>query len=268
MKTKIAIIHGPMVTGGTAKALVNLFHYFDYSKYEVTLWTTKNEGDLLPQVDPHVNVQFYEGSLRERYKTFFLDLIKKGKGLSLWYSLYYHLLYCLFKHDKHRAPYYKIRSRLIRKQEPYDVVILYQALPQSLLYLALGLFQSSHHIAWIHGNHRNPLSQRETAEHLSLYKEFDQVVCVSNAVKNIFLTYYPSLGDRVSVIYNLQDISSIQAKAEEPLDVPFAQTTLVTVGRISSEKGQEMIPEIAENLRRKGYRFKWYVIGSQVRNCV
>ena len=36
---------------------------------------------------------------------------------------------------------------------------------------------------------------------------------------------------------------------------------ILTVGRLYREKGQDIIPEVARQLKREGYDFKWYLIG-------
>lgn len=261
MKKRIAIIHGPMITGGTGKALINLFHYMDFSKYDVTLWLNNDEGELIPQVDPRVKIRYYGDELAFVYNKYFGLLWKKRKIFPVVQSLFFEMLYKICKKDKQHSPYYKMKSRLVRKREKYDVVVLYQALPFSLLNIALGLFQSPHYIAWIHGDHIDPPTQQEIAEYLALYKEYHEIVFVSEAVKKIHAARYPQLQEKFRVIYNLQDLSSIRKLAQEPLDVPFERSTLVTVGRLAPEKGQDMVPEIARNLLDIGYRFTWYLVG-------
>ena len=36
---------------------------------------------------------------------------------------------------------------------------------------------------------------------------------------------------------------------------------ILTVGRLYREKGQDIIPEVARQLKKEGYDFKWYLIG-------
>lgn len=36
---------------------------------------------------------------------------------------------------------------------------------------------------------------------------------------------------------------------------------IMTLGRIEKEKGQDIIPEVAQSLKEKGIIFKWYLIG-------
>ena len=51
---------------------------------------------------------------------------------------------------------------------------------------------------------------------------------------------------KCTVYYNPIDKTEILYLAEQPMDVVFRkdQYNLLTVGRISSEKGQDMIPQI------------------------
>lgn len=63
--------------------------------------------------------------------------------------------------------------------------------------------------------------------------------------------------------YNPLDDSEIMEQAEEKFSPSFTKenVNLLTVGRISSEKGQDMIPAIVKILKTDGYKIKWFIIG-------
>ena len=69
--------------------------------------------------------------------------------------------------------------------------------------------------------------------------------------------------DKCTVYYNPLDEKEILRLSGMPMKVKFDKewTNILTVGRISVEKGQDMIPEITRNLLDKGYRIRWYIIG-------
>lgn len=261
MKKKIAIMHGPMVMGGAEKALLNMLDHFDYSRYDVTLWLKDRSGALLSQINPQVRLRFWGESLGGKYRNFALGLLKKGKLLSLGYSLFYWVLFKLFKNDSSRSMRFQFRSRLVRAGEKYDAAVVYQGIVLSYLLYALALFDSPKRLAWLHGDFVVPPSEESLERHLLCYRQFDRLICVSEGVKAIQAAYYPELTDRMTVIYNLQNISAIQEAAAAPSEFPFNGTTLVTVGRLSPEKGQELIPQAARRLHDLGYSLTWYVVG-------
>ena len=68
---------------------------------------------------------------------------------------------------------------------------------------------------------------------------------------------------KCTVYYNPIDKTEILYLAEQPMDVVFRkdQYNLLTVGRISSEKGQDMIPQIVSKLLNQGLDVCWYIVG-------
>ena len=261
MKKKIAIMHKNMVTGGAEKALINLLSYFDYDRYDVTLWLQDDSGDMFSQIDPRVRIRFWGKPLEGSYRAYVRQLAKEKRQGELLRSLFCRVLFHLFRFDRPRATVFRFKSRLKPLKESYDAVILYQALREPVLVASGILFAAHRKLAWIHGNFRRPPSKEKLKLFLSCYKKFDRIVCVSEAIRQIHRQYYPEIQDRFTVIYNLQNISAIKAGAAVPPDVPFDQTTLVTVGRLSPEKGQDMIPAVAKRLADEGFRFVWYVVG-------
>ena len=250
-----------MVMGGAEKALLNLLEHLDYSRYDVTLWLKDRTGELLSQVNPGICVRCWGEHLDEKYRSFALKLLKQGKVWEFLYSFFFGARSKAFTKNPQRAKYYQLRSRLVRSGERYDAAILFQALNIQYLPCFLALMKTSNRIAWLHGTFAVPPSKEDVGRFRSYYGQFDHIVCVSEGVKAIHAGYYPELVDRMTVIYNLQDIRQVFDSAREAITEQFDGITLVTVGRLSREKGQDMIPAIAAELRSSGCQFKWYVVG-------
>lgn len=68
---------------------------------------------------------------------------------------------------------------------------------------------------------------------------------------------------KCTVYYNPLDKVEIQKLADLPMEINFDKEwiNILTVGRISSEKGQDMIPEITRKILDMGYKIRWYIIG-------
>lgn len=250
-----------MVVGGAEKALVNLLDHLDYSRYDVSLWIKNHSEGMLYQVNPHVKIYYWGESLSGKYRGFALSLLKQGKLFSLLYSFFYWVLLKLSRKNTLAATRYRLKSRLVQATETYDTAILFQALPGAYLPIFLALLQSKKRIGWLHGVPSRGFPEAVVQKSLSLYKQFGHLVCVSEGVKEIYTAHYPEIADKFTVIYNLQNIAVILDAAQQSPEYPFDQTTLVTVGRLSREKGQDMIPMIAKRLLEAGYRFVWYVVG-------
>lgn len=96
-------------------------------------------------------------------------------------------------------------------------------------------------------------------------QSFDKVVAMTQEARREFLT----LGVTNDAIVNIpngidlewfdqkQSIYEIRTKLGWPID----EQIILTTGRNHPKKGFNLIPSIADKLRDKGFRFKWFVVG-------
>nr|WP_275584386.1 glycosyltransferase [Pullulanibacillus pueri] len=74
---------------------------------------------------------------------------------------------------------------------------------------------------------------------------------------------FPELRERTSVFYNILDAIKIYNLAEEEkgFDDSFNGIRILTVGRMDSAKGYDIIPLILHRLLSDGLHVKWYCVG-------
>lgn len=260
-KVKIAIIHGSLVIGGAEKALINMLRYIDYNKVDITLWVKDDKGPLHNQIDPRVKIEYWGERLQADYKNVLMNYIKDGRIVKAIYSIGCRLLSRLFVNDWHNNLKYYIKSMMPSKAQNYDVVISYQSLVKEEIMILSYFLKGEKKIGWIHGECKHNAEDPYFKSFPIEYGKMHSIFCVSESVKQIFLDKYPNLKNAVRVMYNLQNYSEIMRLSEEDVGNIFGQLTLVTVGRVSKEKGQDMIPYIARGLKEKGYEFVWYIVG-------
>ena len=126
-KTKIAIIHDCLHVGGTEKALLTMLKFFDYQKYDVTLWLMDGSGELQAELDERVMVRYYSNEgypgkelikeyVRSRsYKRLIESMLNRVKSKKAINNHYENLKYSIF-------------SLPLINDEEYDCVIVYQGL--------------------------------------------------------------------------------------------------------------------------------------------
>lgn len=87
------------------------------------------------------------------------------------------------------------------------------------------------------------------------------VVCVSKAMRDQMREDNAQWKEKIFALNYVIDVDSIVQKSlEECPPAKKRQYRFVTVGRYSQEKGQHLIPAIAENLRNNNIDFEWYVV--------
>ena len=260
-KKKIAIVHGPLVIGGAEKSLINLLQYVDYTKYEVTLFLKDASGEMMNQINSAVKVSYWGKHIELDYKSYLLSNLKTGHIFSSIKSIYNRCLSRLFVKNWYYNFKYYLKSLPLLSEEYYDVAISYHSLVRDDPMILFNLLKSKKKIGWIHGACRHDKKGTYYRPFSKEYSQLDYLFCVSESVKSIFLEKYPEMRGKTGVMYNLQNFELIRELAKEVTDVRFNGFTIVTVGRLSEEKGQEMIPEIASLLSAKGIDFTWYLVG-------
>ena len=94
------------------------------------------------------------------------------------------------------------------------------------------------------------------------YDAFEKIFVVSREVGRKFLEVYPQYQDRVEQFNNILDADGIRKKAlANGFDDGFDGLRLVTVGRLHYQKGYDIAIEACALLKKRGYRFRWYVLG-------
>lgn len=96
------------------------------------------------------------------------------------------------------------------------------------------------------------------------YPKFDAVIPVSLDDCRILEEAFPELEGHFHILYNVVDREEIRTKAAE--DVGYTDDPgilkLTTVGRLTDQKGPDILLDAAELLRSRGIPFVWYWVGS------
>jgi len=242
---KIAIVLPELLMGGTEKVLINLLETIDYSRVSVDLYLFKKEGYLRSLVPNEVHVKYVDIGVADGVSV--KALLKSGKFVKAACKYVKRIrLYtgiCFTKEDR------------IRRKEKYDVVAAFQGASHFCKLFASRCLNGRKKLVWIHGNVGNRCNER-------LFLQFDEIITVSQSTEKWFLETYPKTKGKTRVVYNILDQNRITEKADENVqDMQSDGISIVSVGRLSQEKGFQMVPLIAEKLLNAGYSFHWYLVG-------
>lgn len=254
-----------MNIGGTEKALLTMLNEMDRSKYEITLLMLEEYGGFLNQIPDGIKVMY----LKE-YKTLkkFIndppqlvakELIKNRKiikGLSVLF------VYIISKLMKDISIYYKyILSNVDTLNEEYDIAIAYAGPMDFISYFVIKKIKSKKRVQWIHFDISKIGFNVNFAK--KIYDKFDKVFVVSNEGKDKLINFLPSLKDKTEVFFNIISCKMIEKMSYEGegFSDDFDGTRILTVGRLSKEKGQDLIIPVLKKLKENGYKVRWYCIG-------
>ena len=254
-----------MNIGGTEKALLTMLNEMDRKKYDITLFMLEEYGGFLNQIPDGIKVMY----LKE-YKTLkkFIndppqlvakELIKNRKiikGLSVLF------VYIISKLMKDISIYYKyILSNVDTLNEEYDIAIAYAGPMDFISYFVINKIKSKKRVQWIHFDISKIGFNVNFAK--KIYDKFDKVFVVSNEGKDKLINFLPSLKDKTEVFFNIISCKMIEKMSYEGegFSDDFDGTRILTVGRLSKEKGQDLIIPVLKKLKENGYKVRWYCIG-------
>lgn len=255
---KIVIVTRRMVMGGIEKSLISLLKELSKDKYDVTVLVMGKGGELLEKIPSHVNVQCLYGNEKttiEKIKKYII----KGKLLNAlkiaWYTFLSKKTNSVFEQEMYHTKMLPVIT------DDFDLAIAYHT-PASLpVVYVMNNIIAKKKVAWIHSD----VSQYKEA--LKRYKEFylnyDRIFCVSNYALEKFNELFPELKNKSSVFYNILDKKLIENEAlkEGGFNDSFNGIRILTVGRLTLEKGLNLLPLVSLKLKSEGINFRWYWIG-------
>lgn len=252
-----------MNLGGTEKSFLNLLESFPQDT-EVDLLLLEKKGNLLERVPNNVKVITIENNItiNELIKLGsrrfgFRQLTKGNVGLFLRSEIQF----LLEKLKLIQNPYWAIQAYLKPLEENYDISIAYAGIHNFIAHYILHKTQARKKVLWIHFDIDNVISNFSFGK--KYYPYFNQIFCVAENATNIFKKRFPATNDNVFTFNNIINAKSLlkEAKIAESYNDEFQGVRILTLGRLSKEKGQLFIPNIVKRLKGKNIIFRWYLIG-------
>lgn len=262
---KIFFLLYSMNVGGVEKALLELVSLIPLDRYEVHVGLLKKEGGFLQFLPNEVIIHEIDC-----YSDFLLLLndpplrnirIMFKKGM-IKDALVYFLLYVLYKLSGSRYLLYKY----ILRNEPYfserfDLAVSFAGPSIMIDYYVSKKVRASRKIGWIHFDiSKIDIDKRAIKK---LYRDYNAIFIVSQKGKEIFDVMFPELSKKTKLFYNVvseKQIIYLARKGKSFID-RFDGKRILTVGRLSEEKGQKEAIKALKILIDKGYRVRWYFIG-------
>ncbi len=250
--------------GGSEKSLLSVLSRINYSKYSVDVLAFNPQGIIASCLPPQVNVL----PLPDDYRTSKLGLkaavaefMKSGN----WGGAYHQLMYSLtlkkygYTNIAEQKAYEHFRYFFRHFSLKYDAAISY--LEKTTNYLVADLINAEKKIGYIHSDYNKLLLDIDIEKHY--LGMLDSIVTVSDSCAEIMKKTLPDLQDKIVVIENIVSKKELTEKSGEfnPYNDGFDGTRIVSVGRISEEKGTDIEVSALSRLLKAGYDVKWHHVG-------
>ena len=245
-----------MKMGGTNKIALHFMR--DLSQYcNVTLILSEGIGELLSELPKEVHLIIDQ---TEDFRNLLKADIKSFKIAYLIRDCLYYAKVKMGKDDIDNYKYIIDRYNYI-SDEVYDCAISYHGQSPNLLLNLLYRIKAKKKCVWIHGEMN--FQSDETKKMIKYYENIDHFFFVSNPTRAAFYRAVHFDLHKSTVYYNPIDKNEVLKKAATKQSTGFNSEyiNILTVGRLSKEKGQDMIPCIMKSLLDQKLPVRWYLIG-------
>ncbi len=229
---KILFFIETLAGGGAEKVLCNLVNALDQSRFDVTVQTLW-KADAERYLKPGIRYRYcYESQSRGNS---YRSRLEAAAGLT--YPLHI--------------------------KDDYDIEVAYLECGATKI-MASSTNRRAKKVAWVHCDLALKMSNpEEFAEKAApWYAKFDQVVCVSQNVKDSFDRMF-GIAEKTSVLYNTIDDAEIRRKAElRPENMPEKQRlTAVTLGRLTHQKAYDRLLRCHKQLIQESISYDLWILG-------
>ena len=246
MKKRLLFFTNSLYGGGAEKVLQTLLCNLDLNKYDITLYSV-NEGVLNDSYPKGINYKYiFKQNSTSLLSRLWAKISNKFK-LIIYYKFSPRTFYRFFVKGK------------------YDTEIAFIE-GYSTRIISGSTNRYSKKLAWIHtdlkNNHWTDVAFQNAQEEILSYNNFSTIVCVSKVIKNI--TYDLFNSKNLVTVYNPIDDKYIRQFSRNKTHyhlAPNSSIKLISVGRLTIEKGYDRLLPIIKRLYDNGHNISLTILG-------
>lgn len=246
---KLLFVTPSFKNGGTVSCLKSLLPFLKKEGFEVDLFALTPEGPNYDDLSRCCNVlsapMIGNGN---RKGSALLRVAKRVKhSLASWGV------------DISNMVYVPMVKKLEKKQ--YDWVVAFQ---EESVTKFVSSFNTNNLIAWVHCDYTRVIKKNRLSKDIKTYKRYKSIVFVSDYTRSRFVNIFPQFSDKTIAIHNFVAREKIREYSLSSFNNPQVnrdENYFISIGRIDPVKQFSVIPSIARQLKEKGLKYKWYIVG-------
>lgn len=254
---KILILHKALIIGGVEKTLLNLLKLLNKIDVKVDVFLTyqvPEQGTF--QKGNNNKTQFFynlDCISYEKYK-----ISERNRKCNVIKKLQH-----AFLKAKHNFIYNNNLMNILSRNN-YDLIIDYSGCLDKPIRNPFIYNKLPPTIRWIHGqlNGEKIITEKQKRKYQKIFSKHKRVICICEQMTHLVQDLFPLLPkDKFQTLYNPIDITEIQERAKDKLEVSINHPYILQVSRLVVGKGHEELLEIYASLKKRGFRHKLYFIG-------
>ena len=245
-------------TGGASRSLLN-FATAMKDKCDLTLLFFRADGNMMEQIPDGVKVLIPNG-----YMSTFVAGLGNCKALGFKKYLFKFMMGSWLKVFKTNRPFLKFALKHSEKLTGYDCAISFDKVRNKddawagIADFVLNNISAEKKFIVTHDDYIEKDYNKHT---ISVYKKFNKVFAVSESVKNHIASKVPELAEVLDYMYNFCDVDSIISKKDLSVGLYGDGFNIVSVGRLSEEKGMIRVLNVMKRLHEEGLEFTYNIVG-------
>lgn len=280
MRKKILFVINTMGRAGAEQCLLTMLNYMDKEKYDISLLSVINRGELFGEVPEGIRV-LNEAPCRESVldKKAKLELAKQilragfRKGYFLREAKYFWKV-LRYQQKTGGIDFKKLFFKLLSDNAPhieeeYDLAVGY--IQGAATYYVMDYVRAGNKVLFLHNEFLDSGYCPELEK--PYYEKADAIYCVSQSICNHFKQVYPGMSKKMEVFYNLlnkeeilekstredSQSNAILKKMEE--EKKSGKFLLCTAARLTKVKAYDIAVPALSLVIKQGYNVVWYVLG-------
>lgn len=241
--------------GGIETCLVNLLNALPESRFQIDVLLMNPEYESKERI--RTSVRYLDAFRYVMNTTDTMKQIKEHGGILKCPGKF--LSYCCFR----MAVKLQLNAWKTFKKLPdhYDIAVAYSQNDYSPYYV-IDKVEADRKVMWYHNGAYEKTGKKYVRDK-QYYEKFDFIVAVSSDCKRVLQTKFEFPERKLVVLRNICDVSAVREKADMFIPASFDDNNLhlVTVGRMTKEKGPDIAVEVCKRLCDKGLPIKWHWVG-------
>ena len=267
-KKKILIIGIIMNCAGTEKSFLSFADLIDYDKYDVTLLLAKKEGLFMPLIPKQIKViemekyaDMFTLTGGNAAKVIMNDFCKKNP--LVFFELLPYVIKMKLSPATRSFTAMRLWVHMMKKfpeiTEEYDAAVAYWG--DKTMFYMIDKVKAKKKITWLHFDYANP--ERDDELYGRYFDACDKIVTVSDKIDVALKGKLPKIADKCVMMENIQNPRLIREMAEvgDTFTDAFDGKRILTVGRVSEQKGYDFAVEALSRLVKEGKNVRWYILG-------
>lgn len=251
-------------------SMLEFLKKLDRTKYEISLYVMMEQGELSNDLPPDIRVLNQRLSncsvwgSRGRFRmavTVLTSYFRNGNYMRKLAGLVKNFVQMMkagrVQIDKLCWP--MVAEGAHRFEESFDLVIAW--MEGGAAYYAAKHVKAERKAAFIHISYESAGYTPDMDQ--GCWEQFGRIFAVSEEVRESFVRLYPQYKTKTFIFPNIMDVEKIRRKAQEPggFSDDYDGFRLLTVGRLTYQKGYDIAIRAMSLLKKRGYKVRWYVLG-------